>query len=36
LAQNGVADFDRYRVDPTQPLAPDLFVLDDIPATDAH
>jgi citronellol/citronellal dehydrogenase len=36
LARNGVADFDRYRVDPTQPLAPDLFVPDDIPATDAH
>ena len=31
LAQNGVTDFDRYRVDPTQPLAPDFFVPDDIP-----
>jgi citronellol/citronellal dehydrogenase len=32
LAQKGVADFDRYRVDPTQPLALDFFVPDDIPA----
>jgi citronellol/citronellal dehydrogenase len=31
LAQNGVTDFDQYRVDPTQPLAPDFFVPDDIP-----
>jgi citronellol/citronellal dehydrogenase len=31
LAQNGVTDFDRYGVDPTQPLAPDFFVPDDIP-----
>jgi citronellol/citronellal dehydrogenase len=29
LAQNGVTDFDRYRVDPTQPLAIDFFVPDD-------
>ncbi len=29
LAENGVTDFDRYRVDPTQPLAPDFFVPDD-------
>jgi citronellol/citronellal dehydrogenase len=29
LAENGVADFDRYRVDPTQTLAPDFFVPDD-------
>jgi citronellol/citronellal dehydrogenase len=26
LATEGVTDFDRYRVDPTQPLAPDFFV----------
>jgi citronellol/citronellal dehydrogenase len=26
LAGEGVTDFDRYRVDPTQPLAPDFFV----------
>jgi citronellol/citronellal dehydrogenase len=31
LAENGVKDFDQYRVDPTQPLAPDFFVPDDIP-----
>ena len=31
LAGEGVVDFDRYRVDPTQPLAPDFFVPDDIP-----
>jgi len=28
LAAEGVTDFDRYRVDPTQPLAPDFFVPD--------
>ena len=28
LAGEGVSDFDRYRVDPTQPLAPDFFVPD--------
>jgi citronellol/citronellal dehydrogenase len=28
LAGEGVTDFDRYRVDPTQPLAPDFFVPD--------
>jgi citronellol/citronellal dehydrogenase len=32
LAQKGVADFDRYRVDSTQDLALDFFVPDDIPA----
>jgi len=32
LAAEGVTDFDRYRVDPTKPLAPDFFVPDDIPA----
>lgn len=32
LASEGVVDFDRYRVDPTRPLAPDFFVPDDIPA----
>jgi citronellol/citronellal dehydrogenase len=26
LYDEGVRDFDRYRVDPTQPLAPDFFV----------
>jgi citronellol/citronellal dehydrogenase len=31
LAAHGVTDFDRYRVDPTAPLAPDFFVPDDIP-----
>ena len=30
LAQNGIRDFDRYRVDPTQQLAPDFFVPDNI------
>jgi citronellol/citronellal dehydrogenase len=29
LAAEGVSDFDRYRVDPTQPLQPDFFVPDD-------
>lgn len=32
LASLGVTDFDRYRVDPTQPLAPDFFVPEDVPA----
>jgi citronellol/citronellal dehydrogenase len=36
LAENGVDDLDRYRVDPTQPLAPDLFVPDDTPPPNAH
>ena len=31
LAENGVADFDAYRVDPTQPLAVDFFVPGDSP-----
>jgi citronellol/citronellal dehydrogenase len=31
LSQNGVTDFDAYRVDPTSPLAPDFFVPDDTP-----
>ena len=35
LAQNGVDDLDRYRVDLTQPLAPDLFVPDDTPPPNA-
>jgi citronellol/citronellal dehydrogenase len=30
LAENGVTDFDRYRVDPTKSLIPDFFVPDDI------
>jgi citronellol/citronellal dehydrogenase len=29
LAAEGVTDFDRYRVDPSEPLAPDFFVPDD-------
>jgi citronellol/citronellal dehydrogenase len=29
LFENGVRDFDRYRVDPTQDLAPDFFVPED-------
>jgi citronellol/citronellal dehydrogenase len=32
LAEQGVTDFDRYRVDPTQPLGQDFFLPDDIPA----
>jgi citronellol/citronellal dehydrogenase len=31
LAGEGVTDFERYRVDPAVPLAPDFFVPDDIP-----
>ena len=31
LAGEGVSDFDRYRVDPTQPLQMDFFVPDDMP-----
>jgi citronellol/citronellal dehydrogenase len=31
LAGNGVTDFERYRVDPAQPLTQDFFVPDDIP-----
>jgi citronellol/citronellal dehydrogenase len=31
LAAEGVTDFDRYRVDPSQPLSPDFFVPDDAP-----
>jgi citronellol/citronellal dehydrogenase len=31
LAANGVTDFERYRVDPTQELAEDFFVPDDAP-----
>jgi citronellol/citronellal dehydrogenase len=31
LAENGVMDFDRYRVDPSQDLAPDFFVPHSIP-----
>ena len=30
LAGEGVADFDKYRVDPTQALSPDFFVPDDM------
>jgi citronellol/citronellal dehydrogenase len=32
LAENGVRDFGHYAVDPTQQLAPDFFVPDDVPA----
>jgi citronellol/citronellal dehydrogenase len=32
LAENGVTDFEKYRADPTQKLAADFFVPDDIPA----
>jgi citronellol/citronellal dehydrogenase len=32
LAAEGVTDFARYRVDPSEPLQPDFFVPDDIPA----
>lgn len=32
LAAEGVRDFDHYRADPSQPLTPDFFVPDDIPA----
>jgi len=31
LAENGVTDFDRYRVDPAQSLIPDFFVPDAMP-----
>ncbi len=31
LAAEGVTDFDRYRVDPSQPLQADFFVPDDVP-----
>jgi citronellol/citronellal dehydrogenase len=30
LAAEGVTDFERYRVDPSQPLQPDFFVPDDV------
>ncbi|HET7333541.1 MAG TPA: NAD(P)-dependent oxidoreductase, partial [Rhizomicrobium sp.] len=31
LAENGVTDFDQYRVDPTKDLMPDFFVPDNMP-----
>lgn len=31
LTSKGVTDFDKYRVDPTQPLLPDFFVPEDMP-----
>jgi citronellol/citronellal dehydrogenase len=31
LAQRGVTDFDRYRMDPTQELSQDFFLPDDVP-----
>ncbi|HYS48181.1 MAG TPA: short chain dehydrogenase, partial [Xanthobacteraceae bacterium] len=30
LVGEGVTDFDRYRVDPREPLSPDFFVPDDM------
>jgi citronellol/citronellal dehydrogenase len=33
LAEAGVTDFEKYRVDPSQPLMPDFFVPDDTPPT---
>ncbi len=36
LAQEGVSDFDVYRVDPAETLAPDFFVPDDIPPPPAR
>jgi len=36
LAENGVVDFDRYRVNPAQELAPDFFVPDDAPPPPAN
>lgn len=35
LAENGVSDFDQYRVDPTQDLLPDFFVPEDSVAPDS-
>jgi citronellol/citronellal dehydrogenase len=35
LSQNGVTDFDRYRVDPSKDLMPDFFVPDYIPPPKA-
>jgi len=32
MAAEGVTDFDHYRADPAQPLTPDFFVPEDIPA----
>jgi citronellol/citronellal dehydrogenase len=32
LYGEGVRDFEKYRVDPSQPLMPDFFVPDSIPA----
>jgi citronellol/citronellal dehydrogenase len=31
LAENGVTDFDHYRIDPSQDLIPDFFVPDSMP-----
>ncbi len=31
LAAEGISDFEKYRVEPTEPLAPTFFVPDDIP-----
>jgi len=31
LSDNGVTDFDQYRVDPSQDLVPDFFVPDSMP-----
>jgi citronellol/citronellal dehydrogenase len=35
LAEEGVTDFERYRVDPSVPLMPDFFVPDDVPPPPA-
>jgi citronellol/citronellal dehydrogenase len=35
LAEEGVTDFERYRIDPSVPLAPDFFVPDDSPPPNA-
>ena len=34
LSENGVTNFDKYRVDKTEDLMPDFFVPDDIPAPE--
>ena len=31
LAEQGVTDFDHYRVDPAEPLGQDFFLPDDVP-----
>src|SRR5262249_30617584 len=34
LAAEGITDFERYRVDPSEPLAPTFFVPDEVPPPD--